>query len=668
MPQRLRGIKAAQDTRETKLALNILVFVGLLFFLGAIGALIGAAWAAAAQNNVAVGNLVRTTFTGCPAVLTTALWGPTGEYAFSNTYGNANVWAQDATNALHCDMPGARGTYSTWLSGAGQAKPGIGGAIASNSVIYWTEKQCTSDADCYGPKASLTIPCGPGISTPGPWLTATNFNGGPPYAQQCPGSNNGNGKPEDTGQGSWCSICAKYAGTSFNTQTGRATVPGTAWEGCPPDGFDATAVGQCMGVDNSIPFRCAFETPQYIGGGTSTNRQCAAFTNPGINPGTGANTYTAPFGQYLSCEVANNWSNTNYGDFCSTSANAQAAPWICQNKGNWGCPAGQVCAANWNPSVTGWCIPGDPCPTDCNNPDLPGVCTNSVAGYVCSGTVLPNVVMQTIWIAEGEVVSQNGDNSFEVQWNRVQNTYNGIGPSVDYVFPGPKTGSGYTNQFNAAATEDLTWRYADCRFVADSSSQTSRNTSVSAALLGVTYVDQTTGIVQSASDPLGLDSFQDPNVYTPDITSLLAVQVFNFCPPNYSQAYPRTSSGAFQPQPGQPLDIPSFPQPNLSSNGFQGKRQINSQVAALYNGVPCNPLTAADVITAANTIANGKGQRAINSVWNLQAHEVDATQLKRIFFYSILPFNVTDETLGVYSQSYYLAPANDMMLGKPPRF
>lgn len=656
------------------MALNILVFVGLFFFLGAIGALIGAAWAAAASNKVAVGNLVRTTFTACPTVLTTALWGPAGEYAFSNSYGPSDIWAQDATNALHCDMPGARGVYSSWLSGAGQAKPGIGGAIASNSTIYWTGKGCSTDADCSGPTASLTINCGPGWNLI-EWNTTNNQQA--PFAFQCPGSN-GSGKG-DVDAVSWCSVCAGQPG--FNTATGLPFTPGTAWGGCDPANIDPNAIGTCMGVANSIPYKCAFETPQYIGGGNGTNRQCAAFTDPGQNPGTGANTYTAPFGQYLSCSIQNNWSSTaNVSDVCNPAhpGYSQYAPyvdWLCKNKGNSDCPAGQQCVANWNASVTGWCIPGDPCPSCPNStdPNIPGVCEPTP--YVCSGTVLPNTVMQTLWIAEGQVVSQNDDGSFEVQWNRVQNTYNGIGPSVNYVFPGPKQpGGGYLNTFSREATEDLTWRYADCRFVADSGSITSRNTSVSNALLGFTYVDQTTGIVQSASNPLGFAAFNDTNVFTPSIDALLKVQVFSYCPSSYQLGYNGTQ-GTFGPTPAVPgfPNPPSQPEIGLTSNGFQGKWQVGpggGQIAKLSNGVPCNPLSRA-AVTSAATLSDVTGyayQPAINTVWNLQAHEVDPSQLKRIFFYSILPFNVTDETLAVYSQSYYLAPANDMMLGKPPRF
>ena len=82
------------------------------------------------SKNLQVGDLVRTSFTACPAVLTGALWGHgyNGEnapyYAHSLTYDDGSskpYWSFDAANALHCDVYGAGfGTYSTWITSAGQ--------------------------------------------------------------------------------------------------------------------------------------------------------------------------------------------------------------------------------------------------------------------------------------------------------------------------------------------------------------------------------------------------------------------------------------------------------------------------------------------------------------------------------------------------------------------
>ena len=97
---------------------------------------------------------------------------------------------------------------------------------------------------------------------------------------------------------------------------------------------------------------------------------------------------------------------------------------------------------------------------------------------MCSGDIYPNIAINTQWIAEGKVISTDGTTSV-VQWERVQNTYLGIGPSPKVFSTVPET--------RKQATADKTWVYSDCRFIDDGSE--GRHTSVSLGLLGTSVTN-----------------------------------------------------------------------------------------------------------------------------------------------------------------------------------
>jgi hypothetical protein len=620
------------------MALNILVFIGIFFILAAIGALIGALIVKSTQHNVQPGEIVRTTFTGSPAVLTTALYGPKGEYWNSLTYGYYDAWAQDAVNSLHCDMPGGYGTYSTWLSNGGQVPVGLGAKFGSNTTVYFTNQQCSTTADCNSSRFSTTIPCGTGYSAGGGlrvWDTSPNANY---YAGQCPRGSPGN-------PGTWCSVCSENPLWPTNPTTIQGLTDNQVNEYCkdiPPG-----RIGSCMGLNTKIPYFCAFSQPQFLGGGTGITKQCAAFTQEGTND--------APiYGQLVSCSLINNVSNsTGVGNICNPS-NPQYNPswWLCSSSGNWSCQQGQICAANWNPDETGFCINENTCGS---------LISKTVSGFVCSGTVLPQVVLQTTWIAEGKVVSREANSgNLEVLWDRVQNTYPGIGPSLGFAYPGTysEETQRYQNSWSGQAALDLNWKYSDCRFMTYPGSITSRNTSVSWALLGRESQSCNTlsgGTVQCGSvtiDPEGLNVFNDP-LYDVDVKQLLAVSVLGYCPPPYASAY----IGQNYNQLNKSGTVSNSPQTGYFHTAYQGySKTINGVQVPQYNGFPCIPLNQ-NAVTSANTFP-----RAVNSAWNLQAHDVNPLQLIRSYFHVIFPFTVTEKALVQFSQSRFLRKTNQLEL------
>jgi hypothetical protein len=87
------------------------------------------------------------------------------------------------------------------------------------------------------------------------------------------------------------------------------------------------------------------------------------------------------------------------------------------------------------------------------------------------------------WIAEGKVISTNGTTSV-VQWERVQNTYLGIGPSPKFFSTDPEQ--------RAKAIADKSWVYSDCRFI-DSNIGVfgGRHVAVAEALLGTSLTNPT---------------------------------------------------------------------------------------------------------------------------------------------------------------------------------
>jgi hypothetical protein len=100
------------------------------------------------------------------------------------------------------------------------------------------------------------------------------------------------------------------------------------------------------------------------------------------------------------------------------------------------------------------------------------------------------ISMQTEWIAEGKISSISGTRYF-VDWERVQNTYGGVGPSANSC----RSVSGALKCFQPTEEEpfDNSWIYSDCRFVKMDNPAPSRHLSVSRALLG-SYNEAPTGI------------------------------------------------------------------------------------------------------------------------------------------------------------------------------
>ena len=402
------------------MALNVYGILAILLLCLIISAGGFFIYAATSKNKARAGNLVRTTFSGNPAVLTSALWGLNREFATTETYGE--YFDFDGVNALHCDVPGGYGTYSSWLSGSGldfRTNPLIKN---QNAPLYWSLKSCTTAADCL----VTPIACGPGRAG---WEAVPN-----PAAEQCPAN-------------SYCSVCGgPPGGTNYCTDVS------------PLD------VGTCIALGNatSLSFLpgCVFDPNALAPDGTFGLNVCVVNLPPATN--------LPPFDRLGSCSEARNWQALAQ---CQPGAPG-TRPFYCDFVGNQDCAKGQSCTANWG-SETGWT-------TRFDSPTPPGY---TVSDFVCSGSVLPSILINTRWIAEGEVISTDGTNS-QVEWKRVQNTYRGVGPSYNLR-------NGNTRYRDP---DDRSWVYSDCRFVKAGASPTSRHASVSNALLGT-----------SLSNPLGLD-------------------------------------------------------------------------------------------------------------------------------------------------------------------
>jgi hypothetical protein len=439
------------------MAFNIFAFLSVLFFLLAVAAVIGYFIVVSQTKNIGVGDIVRTTFSATPPVLTTALFGVNGEYATASTYGYN--YQEDATNALHCDMPKGVGTFSSWLSTGGQNYKNV--PWASNSQLYVLQETCDNDADC----ALTNLQCGPGYITQNPtsnggvnsnaprslWYTSY---GNPAYFQ-CPGN-------------SYCSVCEGAPPANAK--------PGTYCNS------PAQKVGNCVSINQgsvsngvTISYKCVQPYSSV------TDKYCAVQLTPSVN--------APPLQRFTSCTSLSNYANTVYtytvnnATFtASCSENLPGRPFFCNYDGNPMCQPGQQCVTNWNSLSTGWCTPGGGCPN------------LQTATNVCSGSVYPNVAIKSQWIAEGTVTAKNSNGTYNIQWNRAQNTYPGIGPSAGWCNDGS---SNCSASETPADYEDRTWIYSDCRFVlGDSYTTDSRHYSVSLALLGT-----------SVSNPLGLSIF-----------------------------------------------------------------------------------------------------------------------------------------------------------------
>jgi hypothetical protein len=502
------------------MAFDIFAFLAVVFFILLVLTLVGLIVFNVKKNTYSVGDLVRTTFTATPTVLTTALFGVNGEYA-TTTYG----WnyEEDATNALHCDMPKGVGTYSTWLSDGGQSfklEP-----WATSSQLYILQQPCTQTSDC----SATVLPCGPGYF---PEPVARDPRTGEKLSGWIVGANN----PAETQcpDNSYCNVCA-----------GAPAVDPR----CPNP---SRQVGTCVNVDQATQFTC---TQAYA----SVSQLYCAVNLP-------VTVAQPPVQRFNSCSV-----NQNYESITFTVSGVSATcgsvttltkPPYCEFEGNPMCLPGQECVTNWS-STTGWCTTQGGCGS-----------TLSFAPTVCSGTVYPSVALKTTWIAEGTIESLGPNGTFNVQWNRVQNTYPGIGPSLAQCASGTS---------NCSATQDpdlfkdLSWVYSDCRFVVtDDPDVTSRHFSVTRALLG-----------SPASNPQGLGIFSttDASFSNNNLQNLLFVSISN--------------SGSIT-----------------------------------------------------NNWSSSQNPEFKRSAWDLQSVAVPKSQLERIFFYSIHPFEYSDETVGWHALNY----------------
>jgi len=450
------------------MAFDIFAFFAIVFVVLAITTGVGLIVYNVKKNTLQVGDLVRTTFTACPTVLTTALFGVNGEYATTNSYGFN--FDEDAANALHCDMPKGKGTFSTWVSDGGQNFKSI--PWATNSQLYVLQNTCTQNSDC----ETLTIPCGPdyAFDAPGfnPTARAVTHEAGvivwdttskTPYSFQCPAN-------------SYCSVCR-----------GDATVDPY----CP----NASGVGKCIVNNPTQVFSC---TQPYA----SVSEFYCGVTLP-VGPDS------PPIQRQFSCSVNNNYASVSYqlSGFPSVTCGSVTEvpkPFFCNFEGNPACLVGQQCVTNTSAN-SGWCpTPGG---ESCGG-------SLSFAAFVCSGTVYPSVAIKSQWIAEGFVASISSTGRLSIQWNRVQNTYPGIGPSLG------QCNTGTSNCSASLREEDFdnqSWVYSDCRFVVqDSVTTASRHASVSLALLGT-----------SVSNPLGLGIFSstDASFSSFNLQNLLFVSV-----------------------------------------------------------------------------------------------------------------------------------------------
>jgi len=292
--------------------------------------------------------------------------------------------------------------------------------------MYFSSVECATDGDC----SRTNVACGPGFKAPdhtaSQWSTTPGTHGFNYAWTQCPGKTH-------------CSLCTGSDGYDCRNVVNQGDI------------------GQCV-ISNTgnYPLRCA----SFPDG----KSYCSAV----LSPDSGA----PPFKRFNSCTPGNNYSSNTR---CTESFTTY--PYWCSLTGNPECGPGQMCVHNWGFTYTGYSLS-----TDTPTP-------SSYSDYVCSGTVLPTVPLNTTWIAEGTIakVNDNGaQKTYNIEWNAVQNTYDKIGPSADFFKPGVGDEK-YT---------DWSWIYSDCRFLYKSSYSAGRHGSVSQALLGT-----------SISNPLGLGIF-----------------------------------------------------------------------------------------------------------------------------------------------------------------
>jgi hypothetical protein len=517
---------------------DFFVFVAIIFGVICLLLIISQVYVRVRSTNLQVGDLVRTSFTACPAVLTGALWGHGNQgeggipfYAYSNSYdsySSKQYWSFDAANALHCDVYGAGfSTVSTWIMNSGQNYR----TFASLSYLSVTQRYyqnigtCTKDSDC---QTNTHIQCGPGYIPP--FKDQTYFSTDDFGAGQCP--------PVSS-----CSLCIGAAGVAA----------------CQNYGPQSREIGTCIMNTVSNLYSC---TAVYQGSLSQGNYCSGAIYNQGPN-------YPHPF-QAASCDPANNLSNSSR---CNPANGV--LPFFCNfnQTGNLDCLYGQQCITNPNSGNTySW-----PYNTNSN---------------ICSGTVLPDVVINLDWIAEGVITSittGTGTPKYNVQWTRVQNLYNGIGPSPLWCQNGKC-------KYSLDAVGDTSWQYNDCRFllqdgVMDGSETTSRHYDVAQALLG-----------NSMSDPLGWSVLSN--------TKYVDSKFIDYVISSVSMYISTASVG-----------------------GIDGTTRRD----------PSNPTAASAQFFGANNDGDGAQPYAATS-WNLRAQNLPSTQLQKIFFYSIMPVDFGTQT------------------------
>jgi hypothetical protein len=287
-------------------------------------------------------------------------------------------------------------------------------------------------------------------------------------------------------------------------------------------------------------------------GSGDSNKYCSG----AIYENTGQQ-FPHPF-QAPTCNPANNLSASGRCDVASP-------PDFCNynENGNIDCLYGQQCVTNTDEN---WSFNTD--------------------SYVCSGTVLPSVVINLDWLAEGVVTSittGTGTPKYNVQWNRVQNLYNGIGPSPLWCKNGKC-------EFSLEAVQDTSWQYNDCRFIAQDNMDTnSRHYDVSRALLGT-----------SLSNPMGW-SVLSVSKYTDS-------QYIDFIVQSLTMYISTISTG----------------QIDTTTTFTAG----DDQSARFFNGLGQQPFAATS--------------------WNLRGQNLPIESLQKIYFYSIMPVDFGPPTDGLH--------------------
>jgi hypothetical protein len=447
--------------------MDFFVFLAILFTV--VIALLGSGWIyqRTSRNSLKEGDLVRMHFSGCPAALTTALFGVRGNYTYDP--GNESQYgfngSRDAGNALHCDVFGSQGTYSTWISSSGLNWKTLTNSFTSllrnGAQRYYNNFSCLTDQDC---QSHTYIPCGPGFRILPSTFTEWDFNPQQPVPDQsqCPNSTR-------------CSLCMDSNGSPIV---------------CNTYSLDSTATGYCVRTDTkALPIQVQYSCTQVYPATVTTLRYCNAILNSvtGSSTAAWASARCNPLNDYSnSTNNCNPLTNPILPFYCNFKFTSATTTW----SGNADCKYGQQCMTNTSEAVSG--VP-------LYNPANP-----ISSAYVCSRTILPDTVISLPWIAEGIITRVNSGGTYNVDWRRVNLQFDGVGPS-----PLLCSLSG-NNQSRCAmspqVSNDHSWRYQDCRFVlTDDAAIPSRHWDVKRALLG-TSISNPRGLMQFSSTTYSADA------------------------------------------------------------------------------------------------------------------------------------------------------------------